>query len=256
MNCDSGGWDPRDSRPAASGGSIGDRDMKLSTKFGAWTAAALCLALAPTARADEAASWPMFGQSPSNLASQPAETRLSTATVAGLTTAWTLTAAGNVSARPAIVNGVAYLPDWGGKLWALNAKTGAVIWSHAITDYGFPAGPFSRTSPAVDNGVLFIGTRPGAYLLAINAATGALIWSTQLESHPVAWLTASDSSSMLQLHAIRWLRSDIRVLRFFSLNFFFIGFYFLIGLNSESFDVSSFLPGCCRSGRRQNKTER
>jgi len=52
----------------------------------------------------------------------------------------------------------------------------------------------SRTSPAVANGVVYIGTQEGAWLLAVDAATGALLWKTQLQSpavDPFALVTAS-----------------------------------------------------------------
>src|SRR6185369_15861146 len=56
----------------------------------------------------------------------------------------------------------------------------------------------SRTSPAVVDGKVYVGTQEGAWLLAINAATGALVWKTQLESPAndfAAQITASPAVS-------------------------------------------------------------
>ena len=51
---------------------------------------------------------------------------------------------------------------------------------------------YARSTPAVVNGVLYIGTQQGAWMLAIDAATGNLIWENQLESHdPLAIITTS-----------------------------------------------------------------
>ena len=48
-------------------------------------------------------------------------------------------------------------------------------------DYGLPVPTHSRTTPAVVDGVLYLGTQEGAWLLAIDAGTGRLIWKTELE---------------------------------------------------------------------------
>jgi polyvinyl alcohol dehydrogenase (cytochrome) len=146
----------------------------------------------------------MFGQNPANTASNAAETGISTSTAPRLKTKWTFLTGGDVSARAAVVKGVVYFPDWGGNLWALNASTGEVIWSHQISDYGLAMGTVSRTSPTVANGILYIGTRyvapataatpqpPTGWLLAIDAASGNLWWKMQPDtSNPFPVITGS-----------------------------------------------------------------
>jgi polyvinyl alcohol dehydrogenase (cytochrome) len=49
----------------------------------------------------------------------------------------------------------------------------------------------SRTSPAVVNGTVYIGTQTGANLLALDAKTGKLKWKTLLDDHPLAVITGS-----------------------------------------------------------------
>lgn len=152
---------------------------------------AAALVTAGPAHADD---WPMFGQNLQNTAA--AGKSASKIQASKLAPKWVFTAKGEISARAAVVNGVVYVPDWGGYLWALNAASGAVIWSHALTDYGLPAPTNSRTSPAVVDGVVYLGTQEGAWLLAVDAATGNLRWKTQLESpanDPFAVVTASPS---------------------------------------------------------------
>jgi polyvinyl alcohol dehydrogenase (cytochrome) len=131
----------------------------------------------------------MFGQNTTNAAS--VTTGPSTQTVANLKVSWTFTTGGDVSARAAVVNNVAYFPDWGGNIWAVNATTGTLVWGHQLSDYGLAPGTVSRTSPAVYKGVVYIGTQyvapptptspqaPTGWLLAIDAATGNLIWKLQ-----------------------------------------------------------------------------
>jgi polyvinyl alcohol dehydrogenase (cytochrome) len=135
--------------------------------------------------------WPMFGQNLQNTASNAGERKISTLNVAMLAPKWVATPGGDVSARAAVVDGVVYFPDWGGNLWALDAKTGAVIWQHQLSYYDLPAGTISRTSPAVQDDTVYIGTREGAYLLAINAKTGDLRWKTPLDTSTGAALTSS-----------------------------------------------------------------
>src|SRR5262249_20175699 len=65
----------------------------------------------------------------------------------------------DVTARAAVVNGVAYFPDWAGKLYAGNANNGKLILSHQLSYYEWApgkklaAGTGFPTSPAVGKGV-------------------------------------------------------------------------------------------------------
>jgi polyvinyl alcohol dehydrogenase (cytochrome) len=144
-----------------------------------------------------AADWPMFGQNLANTAANVTEEDISTKQVGALKPKWTFTTGGDVSARAAVVDGVAYFPDWGGNLWAVNADTGKLIWSHQLSYYGLAANTISRTSPAVVNGIVYIGTQyvasgPTGWLLAIQAATGHLLWKTQPDaSIPFPVITGS-----------------------------------------------------------------
>jgi polyvinyl alcohol dehydrogenase (cytochrome) len=139
----------------------------------------------------KATDWPMFGQNIANTAGTTGETTITVQNVSHLQPKWVATVAGDVSARPAVVNGVVYFPDWGGNIQALGAFTGGLKWQHPLSDYGLPAGTVSRTSPAVVGGVVYIGTLGGANLLAIDAATGVLKWKTRVDSQPHAVLTGS-----------------------------------------------------------------
>jgi polyvinyl alcohol dehydrogenase (cytochrome) len=147
--------------------------------------------MAPTDDGESRSEWPMFGQNLQNTASNAGERKISTLNVATLAPKWVATTGGDVSARAAVVGGVVYFPDWGGNMWALDANTGAVIWQHQLSHYGLPAGTISRTSPAVQDDTVYIGTWAGAYLLAINAKTGDLRWKKQLDTSTGAVLTAS-----------------------------------------------------------------
>jgi len=154
----------------------------------------LCLFAVSALMADSQpprADWPMFGQNLQNTATT-SESTISAKNAAQLKMKWAFTTGGDVSARAAVVNGFAYFPDWKGNLYAVNAGSGKQVWSRQLIDYGLTSGARSRTTPAVVDGRLYIGTQPGAWLLAINAATGNLLWKSQLESNdPYAIISTS-----------------------------------------------------------------
>jgi polyvinyl alcohol dehydrogenase (cytochrome) len=156
----------------------------------------LACALAQGAWAAQTQSWPMFGQNLSNTATTFSED-ISTKNVGKLKPRWVTQLGGDISARAAVVDGVAYVPDWAGNLWAINASNGKALWSHQLSDYGLDAGTVSRTSPTVADGVVYIGTQfnltgPTGWLLAIKATSGDLLWKIQPDkSNPFPVITAS-----------------------------------------------------------------
>ena len=154
-------------------------------------AVALMATLPVSAGEKSSEDWPMFGQNLHNTASVGEG---SLGDVAKLKVKWAFKTGGDVSARAAVVDGRAYFPDWGGNLWAVDVRNGSKVWGHQLSDYGLPANTHSRTSPAVADGVVYVGTQEGAWLLAIDAHSGKLLWKTQLESPAVdayAMITAS-----------------------------------------------------------------
>jgi polyvinyl alcohol dehydrogenase (cytochrome) len=175
----------------------GTRRCGIGVTLGLVTATGLAVVLMADTQPSRT-DWPMFGQNLANTASNAAENGISLKNVNQLKSKWVFTTGGDVSARAAVVGGVAYFPDWGGNLWAINAGNGSKVWSHQLSDYGLAPNTHSRTSPALASGIVYVGTQEGAYLLAIAAATGELIWKTQLESpqnDPYAMITASPAVS-------------------------------------------------------------
>ena len=79
-------------------------------RWGRGTIVAITVVLL-NANAAPPADWPMFGQNSANTATNASETTISTSNVSQLSTSWTFTTGGDVSARAAVVNGVVYFPD-------------------------------------------------------------------------------------------------------------------------------------------------
>lgn len=146
---------------------------------------------APPVIAQDDSQWAMGGHDLRNTRSNPAEHLLGPSTVGALTVDWTVTTHGDVSATPAVVDGAAYFPDWGGTFWKVNAESGDVVWSRSVSEYAGIEDTFARTSPVVAGDTVYLGTQAGGRLLAIDTETGNLRWSTAMDPHPQAVLTSS-----------------------------------------------------------------
>jgi outer membrane protein assembly factor BamB/LysM repeat protein len=95
-------------------------------------------------------------------------------------TLWSYATGGGVSSSPTIANGMVFVGSGDGKVYALNAYTGAFVWSYATEGA-------VESSPAVANGMVFVGSDNGA-IYALNSSTGVLVWSRssgwEVESSP------------------------------------------------------------------------
>ncbi|MCG5071958.1 PQQ-binding-like beta-propeller repeat protein [Paraburkholderia tagetis] len=156
------------------------------------------LTTAAPAAAQSVGDWPMGGQNPHDTRSALGEHAIGPNDVAKLAPRWSLETDGNVSATPTVVDGVVYVPDFGGSLWAVDASTGQVKWHKKISDYSGIPNDASRTSPAYWKGTLVIGqgtqianNPTGAYMLGIKADDGSPLWRTQIDSDPTAIVTSS-----------------------------------------------------------------
>ena len=115
----------------------------------------------------------------------PYETVLGVNNVGGLQLKWKSIPIGSrvdnndLESSPAVVNGVVYVgSDSNGSVYALNASTGAQLWS-------FATGSSLLASPAVANGVVYVEQYGGSNLYALNASTGAQLWSYNIGSSVV-----------------------------------------------------------------------
>jgi polyvinyl alcohol dehydrogenase (cytochrome) len=133
-----------------------------------------------------------------NLRYQPAEHTISVRNAGRLAPKWVFTTAGDVSATPTYQSHTVYFPDWAGNLYAVNADTGRLLWSHAVSAYNGQPSAMSRVSPAIYGGELIIGDNVsqaiqhnGAHVMGVDRKTGRLLWITQVDAHPAAIITGS-----------------------------------------------------------------
>jgi polyvinyl alcohol dehydrogenase (cytochrome) len=186
---------------------IAKQSLLLRAALGVAIASGIILSFASTAFADSSTGqWTMGGKDLNNSRTQR-QGPVNRGPVANLKLKWVFTTGGDVTATPAVVGNTVYFPDFVGNFYAVNATTGALVWSQAVSTWTGVANDFARDDPAFDNQTLFLGdqagakatwTQPsgplvgaGARVIAVDAATGALKWATQVDAFPAAMITSS-----------------------------------------------------------------
>jgi polyvinyl alcohol dehydrogenase (cytochrome) len=149
--------------------------------------------------------WTMGGQDLHNWRYQNG-TGINQHNVGKLQPKWTFTTGDDVSATPAVADGVVYFPDSAGNFYAVKAARGDLVWQHLIADWTGIRGDYARNDPAVYHGTVFLGNEAGnnafwngskfiggggAKVMAVDAKTGALKWMTEVEAFPTAMVTSS-----------------------------------------------------------------
>ncbi len=154
------------------------------------------VASATLASTEQNAVWLSAGRDLKNTRSQPDETLLNVGNVQSLAPAWVFEASASVSATPAVEGGAIYFPDWGGRLYRLDAETGSEVWSREISALTGVPRNVSRTTPVVYGEKLIFGDQGGlngraARVMAVDKTNGQLLWITLVDDHPAAIITQS-----------------------------------------------------------------
>jgi alcohol dehydrogenase (cytochrome c) len=133
--------------------------------------------------AEPAGSWPYPNGDLENTRDAAGAT-ISSANVASLQQAWTFKLApslvtsgpgfGSLAATPIVANGVVYLQDLGGNVYALALATGKLQWEYQVSSKIAEGGP---DGVALAGGVVYGDTTSTVF--ALSAATGKTIWVDQ-----------------------------------------------------------------------------
>ena len=130
--------------------------------------------------------WSVYGHDLSNTRLNPDETKVNRKSVGRLTQTWSKDGLIGVSGTPTVSGGRAYFGDWQGNAWAVDAKTGADIWSTKIGSGGFG---FVVGAPAISGDAVYISTAGTLYRL--DRDTGEIQWQTVVNEHELAQINAS-----------------------------------------------------------------
>jgi polyvinyl alcohol dehydrogenase (cytochrome) len=173
--------------------------------LGGAVASGIIVSLTSVAFAQGTGQWTMGGEDLNNSRNQSLGT-ITPVNVANLKPKWVFTTGGDVTATPAVVGNTVDFPDFAGNYYAVNAQTGAAVWSQTVSTWTGVANDYARNDPAFDNQTLFLGDQAGllatvsstgtlvgagARVIAVTAATGVVKWVTQVESFPAAAVTGS-----------------------------------------------------------------
>ncbi|KAL8090456.1 hypothetical protein AgCh_039785 [Apium graveolens] len=111
---------------------------------------------------------------------------------------WRFFTGSDVTATPAIADEIVYFPAWNGNLYAVNAFTGALVWSQNLTQLTNITATgeilnvtFSRTTPAIAGDLLIVGIYGPAVVIAVKRSTGELVWSRMIDRRPLIVITSS-----------------------------------------------------------------
>ncbi|KAJ8773751.1 hypothetical protein K2173_006401 [Erythroxylum novogranatense] len=147
---------------------------------------------------DTSAAWLNHGADIGNTRSSIGEVSINRLKVKNLQLKWTFFAGKDISATPAIADGVVYFPSWNGFLYALNAFDGSLIWKQNLSQLTGLNGTgitvnttVSRSTPTIADDLLIVGIYGPAVVIAVTRSCGKLAWSTQLDSRPRALITQS-----------------------------------------------------------------
>jgi outer membrane protein assembly factor BamB len=147
------------------------------------------------AEAQAPGDWPTYLDNGARTGFNATETTITPSTAPQLTQLWTDTAGGSISAEPIQVGGVVYYGSWDGNEHAVDAATGAALWSTFVgqttdTSCNPPTVGVASTATVdtitvnnIATEAVFVGGGDGNFY-ALDASTGAVIWKTELGTPP------------------------------------------------------------------------
>src|SRR5262249_5559666 len=139
-----------------------------------------CSSVPPLRDATSAPAWNGWGPTLANTHFQPADAGgITAADVPRLSVKWAFGFPDTTSAwgQPSIVGGRLFVGSQNGTVYALDPKSGCVIWT-------FTAQGGVRASVSVGGGRAYFSDQKG-WAYALDATTGRQIWSRKVEDHPL-----------------------------------------------------------------------
>jgi outer membrane protein assembly factor BamB len=163
------------------------RGMKLFSRVGLplWSGLALLL-LGPGGATAQDGDWPMYNHDVSGSRFNDAETTLGVSNVGDAQVLWNFAIPdASVSGTPVVAGGVVYAGDSSGRVWAVSASDGRLVWRTEL------AGESISASALVTGNIVVIGGLNGANLYGLNRLTGKIKWTTRLGSDSLSAIFGS-----------------------------------------------------------------
>ncbi|WMV31633.1 hypothetical protein MTR67_025018 [Solanum verrucosum] len=133
------------------------------------------------------------------------EKKISPMSASKLRLKWEFKAGKDITATPAIFDGILYFPSWNGNIYAIRGEDGVVVWKKSLKELTGINGSFNssslpnvtsivaRATPSVvfDKDLLIVGVYGPSLVLGLKRSNGNLVWSTKLDHHPASVVTMS-----------------------------------------------------------------
>ncbi|MCW2971176.1 MAG: putative pyrroloquinoline-quinone binding quinoprotein [Solirubrobacterales bacterium] len=145
--------------------------------------------------------WPSYGHDAANTRTQPAETGLGPTAVGALTPSWAFStnATGDgtgFNTTPVVYDGCVFIGSFGGVAYALDAKTGHVVWQRKLEAPNPGSGGVIVGAAAVDGStvVFLVDEFAAPYAIALKRSTGAVVWKSAPFAPPLTSSAAQAGS--------------------------------------------------------------
>src|SRR5439155_22298147 len=132
---------------------------------------------------------------------QPEETGFGPAAVAGLTPAWAFSTSSTgdgtgFNTTPVVYDGCVFIGSFSGVAYALDAKTGHVVWQRKLEAPNPGSGGVIVGAAAVVGGtvVFLVDQFTAPYAIALKRSTGAVVWKSAPFAPPLTSSAAQEGS--------------------------------------------------------------
>jgi len=145
--------------------------------------------------------WPMYGHDLANTRSQPEAAGLAPGDVAKLTPAWTFSTSSlgdetGFNSTPVVDDGCVYVASAGGSAYALDARTGHLVWRRTLEASNPGSGGTDVGAAAISGKevIYLVNQFAAPYAIALNKSTGAVIWRSAPFAPPLTSSVAQAGS--------------------------------------------------------------
>ena len=141
--------------------------------------------------------WPSYGHDLANTRSQPRESTIGPDTVGDLQVAWVLDAGadggGQLNSTPVVADGCLYVAPSGGRVIAVNADTGKVVWTRQmdVSPPGYGGGVVGAPAVAGDSLIVVMNPEGAPYLASLRRSDGKVEWKTVIDRTDTSITNAS-----------------------------------------------------------------
>ena len=158
-------------------------------------------AAAPCTTAASGGQWPMYGHDLANTRMQPEAVGLGPSAVAGIAPAWVFDTSSvgdetGFNSTPVVYGGCLFIASFGGTAYALDARTGHVVWQRTLEAPNPGSGGVVVGAAAVygKSVIYLVDEFTAPYAIALNRSTGAVIWKSAPFAPPLTSSAVQEGS--------------------------------------------------------------